>query len=262
MQGLFDIGANLLDKRFRNDLPEVIARAQAANIDGMLVTGTSLAVSQQVIELCAHWPDYLYATVGVHPHDAKDVDDTTLSTLAQLATAPCVKAIGETGLDFNRNFSPREAQIHAFSQQIELAITLQKPLFLHERDATETQCALLRPYASRLCGAVVHCFTGDKNALHKYLDMGFYIGITGWICDERRGTELLSLVPDIPLERLLLETDAPYLTPRDLRPKPKKGRNEPAFLTHIAERVADAAGCPTAALIQQVRQNTQQLFKV
>lgn len=262
MSGLFDIGANLLDKRFRDDLDQVIARAQAANIDGMLVTGTSLAVSAQAIALCAQWPDYLYATVGVHPHDAQQFDDATLDQLAQLAHAPCVKAIGETGLDFNRNFSTPEAQISAFSQQIELAITLQKPLFLHEREATDTQCALLRPHANQLCGAVVHCFTGDKNALFQYLDMGFYIGITGWICDERRGTELLALLPQIPPERLLLETDAPYLTPRDLRPKPKKGRNEPAFLTHIAERVAEATQRPIQELILQTRRNTQQLFNV
>jgi TatD DNase family protein len=173
-----------------------------------------------------------------------------------------VVAIGETGLDFYRNLSTPAQQISAFEQQLELACQLQLPVFLHERDAFETQRTLLQRYRDRLAGGVQHCFTGDRTALFAYLDLGLYIGITGWICDERRGLELQSLVKHIPLDRLLIETDSPYLLPRDLRPRPATRRNEPRFLGHIAQRIAELTATDPTRIQHQTTANALQLFNL
>lgn len=262
MNELIDIGVNLTDKRFRNDIEEVIQRAKASQINAMLLTGTSLASSEQAVALCQQHPEYLYSTVGIHPHDASSLNDQVLDKLLALSQQPCVVAIGETGLDFNRNFSTPDEQLLAFNRQIELAHTTSLPLFLHDREATSTQIKILKPYTSQLEGAVIHCFTGNKEALFSYLDLGCYIGITGWICDERRGLELKSLVKEIPDDRLLIETDAPYLLPRDLPFKAKKGRNEPAFLQHIAATVASLRNTSIEQLSTQTTANTRRLFKL
>ena len=262
MTELIDIGVNLTDKRFQHDIDDVISRAKASHISAMLITGTSLASSRQAITLCQQYPDYLFSTAGIHPHDASSMTDIVMEELALLSKQTCIVAIGETGLDFNRNFSTPEEQIMAFEQQIELAKSTRLPLFLHERDATETQVQLLKPHTQQLEGAVLHCFTGDKHALFRYLDLGCYIGITGWICDERRGLSLQALVKEIPAERLLLETDAPYLLPRDLAVKPKKGRNEPAFLQHIAMTIAHLRGVTLEELSLQTTENSRRLFNI
>ncbi len=162
--------------------------------------------------------------------------------LRDLAKLPEVVAIGECGLDYNRDFSPRPIQDKWFEAQIQLASELKMPLFLHERDAHQRFVEILSKYSNTLDKVVVHCFTGNAQELDKYLSMGFYIGITGWICDDRRGTHLRDLVRRIPLDRLMLETDAPFLTPRDMRPQPADRRNEPAFLPHILNTVANAMG--------------------
>jgi TatD DNase family protein len=175
----------------------------------------------------------------VHPHNARDWTPRTLEQLRTLAGAPEVVAIGECGLDFNRDFSPRPDQERCFAAQVELACELRKPLFLHQRDAHERFLAILASRGKDLPPAVVHCFTDTCETLDAYLELGLYIGITGWVCDERRGLGLRSLLPRIPLSRLMLETDAPFLTPRDLRPAPRQGRNEPMNLPHIAWTVAE-----------------------
>ncbi|MEP6897192.1 MAG: TatD family hydrolase, partial [Rhodanobacter sp.] len=158
------------------------------------------------------------------------------------AQDPAVRAIGETGLDFNRNYSPREVQLGVFERQLQIAVDLQLPLFLHQRDAHEDFVALLRRYRDKVPGAVVHCFTDTGAALRDYLALDCHIGITGWICDERRGTHLRELVREIPSNRLMLETDAPYLLPRTVRPPPAHRRNEPMYLRHICEEVARDRG--------------------
>jgi TatD DNase family protein len=262
MMNLIDIGVNLTDKRFRNDTEEVILRAKASHISAMLLTGSSLATSEQAVALCQQHPEYLYTTAGVHPHDASSLDDQVLDKLLTLSQQSCVVAIGETGLDFNRNFSTPDEQVLAFNRQIELAKAAKLPLFLHDREATSTQINILKPVLPQLEGAVLHCFTGDKEALFSYLDMGCYIGITGWICDERRGLTLKSLVKEIPSDRLLIETDAPYLLPRDLPFKAKKGRNEPSFLQHIASTVASLRNVSTEQLAIQTTTNARHLFKL
>lgn len=233
-----DIGVNLTDAAFDNDREAVLERAWQAGVSQMVLTATSLAVSHQVQSLCSENPDRLLCTAGVHPHQASQWSTALAAEIRLLAAAKCVRAIGECGLDYNRDFSPRPMQIKALEAQLELATELQLPVFLHERDASAVLVDVLRDYRDRLPGAVVHCFTADREALYPYLDLDLHIGITGWICDERRGSHLHPLVGDIPAGRLMIETDAPWLVPRTLRPKPKKGRNEPAFITEVATTLA------------------------
>ncbi|WP_017132948.1 TatD family hydrolase, partial [Pseudomonas agarici] len=169
---------------------------------------------------------------------ASDWTTDSATRLKALLKEPNVCAVGECGLDFNRDFSPRPQQEKVLEEHLALAVELQLPVFLHERDANPRLLEILRDYRDHLPAAVVHCFTGEQQALFSYLDLDLHIGITGWICDERRGTHLHRLVKEIPRERLMLESDAPYLLPRSLRPKPKNGRNEPAYLTEVLREVA------------------------
>jgi TatD DNase family protein len=257
---MIDIGINLTDSAFAKDLDHCLADAKSAGVTAMIVTGTSAEGSEQAVALCDQHPDYLFATVGIHPHHANTWTSATERLLAQLATNPRVVAIGETGLDFNRNLSPASAQQAAFEAQLGLACELDLPVFLHERDAFERQHAILREFRDRLSGGVVHCFTGNQTALYAYLDLDLYIGITGWVCDERRGQELQRLVKQIPADRLLIETDAPYLLPRDLQPKPKSRRNEPRYLAHIASRIAELRAEQRDHLQASTLANTRRLF--
>lgn len=259
MNSLFDIGLNLTSKRFRNDLDEVLQRALDAGVHGMLLTGCNAEESEKALELCTRFPKHLFATAGTHPHDASGCDEAAFARIEALAAEPQVRAIGECGLDFNRNYSPPEIQEEVFRQHLQLARSTGKPLFLHERDAAERFLAILDEESGPFHG-VVHCFTGESEAMQAYLERGFYIGITGWICDERRGAHLQALVPEIPADRLLIETDAPYLTPRTLKPTPKGGRNEPAFLPHIADFIAECRNESPAALAATTSSNAERLF--
>ncbi len=238
---LIDIGVNLTNSSFHDQQAAIVERAIEAGVLQMVLTGTSLEVSEQALELCQQLDgdgQHLFATAGVHPHDAKSWDGDSERNLRQLLAESRVRAVGECGLDFNRDFSPRPLQEKALEAQLALAAELRLPVFLHERDASERLLAILKDYRDHLPAAVVHCFTGAREALFAYLDMDLHIGITGWICDERRGTHLHPLVGNIAEGRLMLESDAPCLLPRSLRPKPKNGRNEPAFLTEVLREVA------------------------
>jgi TatD DNase family protein len=253
---LVDIGANLTHAAFADDLEAVLARARAAGVGTVVVTGTSVAESLAAAHLAeAHG---LWATAGVHPHHARDCDGATIPALREIAAHPRVVAIGECGLDYNRNYSPHPDQERWFVAQLELGIELGKPLFLHSREAHPRFAEIVRSF--KLKNAVAHCFTGERDELHAYLKLGLYIGITGWICDERRGRHLLSLVREIPADRLLLETDSPYLTPRDMQPQPKARRNEPAFLPHVLRAVAHALGRPQEEVADQTARNARALF--
>ncbi|MEP0873348.1 TatD family hydrolase [Trichocoleus desertorum AS-A10] len=259
---LVDIGVNLTNAAFDHDRPLVIERAIAAGVGTMILTGTTVDTSQAAQVLARHYPGTLYSTAGVHPHDVRHCDAATVSRLRELSSHPEVVAIGECGLDYNRDYSPRPEQEYWFEAQLQLACELKLPLFLHERDAHQRFLEILQPYRSQLTAAVVHCFTGNAEELKAYLDWDLHIGITGWICDERRGLHLQELVAQIPLDRLMLETDAPYLTPRTLRPKPKGGRNEPAFLPQVLQTVASAIAKPVEEVAQATTATAYQFFQL
>ena len=239
---LIDIGINLAHDSFDIDRDAVIARAADAGVVQMVVTGSNGPSTRDAMKIARSHPRRLFATAGVHPHYSRELTDELFLELRQLATAPEVVAVGECGLDYFRDLSPRTVQQNALHRQLELAALVQKPVFLHQRDAHEDFVAILREHRPKLTGGVAHCFTGSRAELTAYLEMDLAIGITGWINDERRGAHLLPLVKDIPAEQLLLETDGPYLLPRDLPSKPASRRNEPVYLPHIAATVARARG--------------------
>jgi len=238
---IVDIGVNLAHRSFHADHKAVIQRAFDAGVRTMVITGTSQASSQEAQRMARAYPGQLYSTAGVHPHDSRNCTMDTIAELRRLAALEQVVAIGECGLDFNRDFSPRPLQEKWFETQVALAEELQMPLFLHERDAAQRFGEILTAVRKSVPG-VVHCFTGSRESLKAYLDLGLHIGITGWICDERRDKPLRELVREIPLDRLMIETDAPFLLPRSMAAKPKDGRNEPYFLPHVLHAVADCLG--------------------
>lgn len=260
MMSWFDIGVNLTNERL--DIEPVVARAKDAGVVGMMLTGTSVSESHKALRVCLQYPNFLYSTAGVHPHYAVDVETDYLKQLRQIANNQQVVAIGECGLDFNRNFSPKQQQLDVFESQLSLAATLKKPVFLHERDAFAEQFELLSYYQSKLVGGVAHCFTGNVKQMESYLSLGLYIGVTGWLCDKVRGENLRQAVCQLPIERLLLETDAPYLRPKGLANNRKidKGNNEPAYLPFIGQQVAELKRIDLALVQQHSLVNSQTLF--
>jgi TatD DNase family protein len=258
---IIDIGVNLTHRSFNLDQKEVIDRALIAGVSTMVVTGTSLRSSQEAQRLASRYPSKLYSTAGIHPHDSRNSNDDTIKILRRLANNKEVVAIGECGLDYNRDFSPRPIQDRCFELQIELACELSLPLFLHERDAHKRFVEILDIYKGKI-KAVVHCFTGTEEELKSYLDRGFYIGITGWICDERRGKHLRGLIKKIPLDKLMIETDAPFLTPRNMFNKPKDGRNEPAFLTYVLKEVANSLNKPSEEVAKVTTETAREFFNL
>ena len=262
MVDLIDIGVNLTHESFDSDRAEVLRRARAAGVRRMILTGTSVTESVRALELAGSRPGRLFATAGVHPHNASAYDEHAGEALTELLAHEQVVAVGECGLDFYRDFSPRDAQRHAFREQLEIAAEARLPVFLHQRDAHDEFVALLRPVRSRLRGGVAHCFTGTARMARDYLDMGLHIGITGWLCDERRGADLREAVPRLPLDRLMVETDAPYLLPRDLPDKPRGRRNEPRFLPHVLARLATLMDRSIEEVAETTRGNAERLFSI
>lgn len=257
---LVDIGINLAHDSYDPDRAQVIERARAAGVAHLIVTGSSLESTRRAIDLAREYPAVIRATAGVHPHHAAELGTAELPRLRALLQSAEICAAGECGLDYFRNFSPHADQRRAFCWQLELAAELRKPVFLHQRDAHVEFLSILRDYLPRLPGAVAHCFTGGARELEECLALGLYIGITGWICDERRGVHLRQLVGRIPAERLLLETDGPYLLPRDLQPKPASRRNEPMYLPHILRTVAQHRGAAADVLARITTENAHRLF--
>jgi TatD DNase family protein len=258
---IVDIGVNLTHRSFHPDRKQVIDRAFAAGVRTMIVTGASVTGSQEAQLLAEEYPGRIFSTAGVHPHDSRHCNADTIPELRRLAQRENVVAIGECGLDFNRDFSPRPQQEECFEAQVALAEELEMPLFLHERDAQQRFVEILVA-ARKKSPAVLHCFTGTREQLGACLDLGLYIGITGWICDERRGTHLRALVPEIPADRLMIETDAPYLLPRSMPSKPKDGRNEPAFLTHVLQTVAECLGKSVEEVAETTTKTARAFFRL
>jgi TatD DNase family protein len=257
-----DIGVNFTDKRLV--FKPALERALAADVSHIIITGTSLDKSQKAIQLAEQYPNHLSTTAGVHPHDASQFTVQTVSELKNLAKSSSVVAIGECGLDFNRNFSTPNEQLFAFEQQLKLACELGLPVFLHERDAFEAQIKLLAKYRKELVGGVAHCFTGDIKQMNRYLDLDLYIGITGWVCDLKRGQTLREAVKSLPLDRILMETDAPYLRPKGLANNRKidNGNNEPAYLPYVAGEVASLMATDIKTLQVASQANTLALFNI
>jgi TatD DNase family protein len=259
---LIDIGANLTHDSFDHDRDTVIRDAEAAGVTRMILTGASATGSRQALALARERPDTFWSTAGVHPHMAKHYDGETGQLIRELIQDPQVVAVGECGLDYFRNFSDPEDQRRAFRAQLEIACEAGYPVFLHQRDAHEEFLSILREYLADLPAAIVHCFTNDREELEHYLEDDLYIGITGWICDERRGTHLRDIVHLIPEDRIMIETDAPYLLPRDLKPKPSTRRNEPKWLPHILARVAECRGVDHETLARQTTANAERFFQL
>lgn len=264
---LIDIGVNLSHDSFDHDRDAVIQRARDAGVARMIVTGASREHSPKALELARAHPGVLYATAGVHPHHATEYTAECDAEMRALHAHPEVVAVGETGLDYFRDFSPRPAQRRAFERQLEIAADLVaagrgKPLFLHQRDAHADFMAVMKEFEGRLGPAVVHCFTGTREELFDYLDQDWHIGITGWLCDERRGRHLREIVHNIPANRLMVETDSPYLLPRSLDPMPKDRRNEPMYLPHIVAELARDRGEEMEATAAATTATAQAFFKL
>jgi TatD DNase family protein len=259
---LIDIGSNLTHASFDEDRDAVIARALHAGVRRQIVTGSDLNSSRQALRLADQHRSRIWSTAGVHPHHAQSFAPPQRGELLDLLRSESVVAVGECGLDYFRNLSPPQAQRAAFVAQLEIAAEVRKPVFLHQRDAHGDFSAILEEFHGRLQGGVAHCFTGGKMELERYLALGLYIGVTGWACDERRGGELQSAVPNIPADRLLIETDAPYLLPRSLVPQPKGRRNEPAFLPHIAAAVARLRNTTLESIAASTTHNAEMLFSL
>ena len=259
---LVDIGANLTHDSFDRDRDDVIRRAQAAGVRRLIVTGATCQGSRQAVALARSQAGVLYATAGIHPHHATEFADGAVGLLNELAWLPETVAVGECGLDYFRNFSPAAAQRAAFAGQLAIAVSVKKPVFLHQRDAHDDFVAMLREYRHEITGGVAHCFTGSRAEMEEYLEMDLYIGITGWVCDERRGHDLQAAVPHLPLDRLLLETDAPYLLPRDLPVKLSGRRNEPCALPHVLGTVARLLQRDPGEVATAATRNTQKLFGI
>ena len=257
---MIDIGCNLTHDSFDGDREAVMERA--AGVVQMIVTGASEEGSIKALELAREYPGELFATAGVHPHRASEFSDDTEALIRNLAKHDEVVAVGEAGLDYFRDFSPRDVQREVFQRQLQLAKETALPMFLHLRDAHDDFHAILKEVRESLSDVVVHCFTGNRAELHRYLDLDCHIGITGWICDERRGTHMKEFLGDIPIARLLIETDAPYLKPRNLRPRVKSHRNEPRWLPWILGTLAAARGEHPALLAEKTTENARRFFRV
>jgi len=266
---MIDIGANLLHPQFDADRAGVVDRARAAGVTRMLVTATDLPMTAAAVELCASADD-LFCTAGVHPHDAKEAPSDLSDRLQDLARHIAVRAIGETGLDFNRNFSPPHVQRQVFETQLCTAGKIGLPVFVHDRDSNGAVYEALKRHADNLKGMVVHCFSGSGEDLDRYLALGCRIGITGWVCDRKRGQTLREQVGRIPLDRLLIETDAPFLLPQNApggwqqehAPGASSRRNEPALLPYVATGIADATGVPVAEIVSASTRNARELFNL
>lgn len=264
---LIDIGANLSHDSFDHDRDAVLQRARDAGVAQLVVTGASREHSPRALALAQAHPGFLYATAGVHPHHASEYTDECDAELRALHAHAEVVAVGECGLDYFRDLSPRPAQRRAFERQLQIGVDLAvegvaKPLFLHQRDAHADFMAVMKNFDGRLGPAVVHCFTGSRAELFDYLDQDWHIGITGWLCDERRGQHLRELVKHIPANRLMVETDAPYLLPRTVKPQPSHRRNEPMYLAHIVEELARDRGEDVAVTAANTAASARTFFRL
>lgn len=255
---MFDIGVNFHSRPLAASVNPLVDEAKEAGVAHILATGTSWASSKNALALAATFPGYLFATAGVHPHNASNWNLELATGLSGLWQDPRVVAVGECGLDYNRMFSTRAQQLSAFEAQLEAAIHHQKPLFLHSRDAFSDFHTMTKAAAESGARGVVHCFTGTPEEAVAHLESGFDIGVTGWIADVRRGSSLRDAIKVIPLDRLHLETDSPYLTPANM-PNPSRV-NKPANIAWIAKAVAREIGQDWESVATACSNNSRKMF--
>ncbi len=257
---LFDSHCHLDDKSYRKDINEVLERAVAADVKKIMLVGITEKNSKQLVEM-AESNSIFYSSVGIHPHDASSCSDDAIAGLKKIAKNSVVKAWGETGLDFNRMYSPRNVQEHWFEKQIEAAVELGLPLIFHERDSNGRFLEMIKYLGKDIkINGVIHCFSGDRKEMEAYLDFGLYVGITGILTIKTRGVDLRQYVKDIPADRILVETDAPYLTPAPQKNKTR--RNEPAFVHSTLMKLAEVRNEDPEKLSEIIWDNTCRLYKI
>ena len=258
---LIDIGANLTHSQLLNNIHTVIENFKKVRVDKVIITSSDIHDTEMALDLIEKFPNLFYTTVGFHPHNAKNFKEKDLEYMENLAKNPNVISIGECGLDYYREYSPRNQQILCFEKQLFLSSKLNLPIFLHERGAHHDFCSILEKYMEKINNCVVHCFTGTKEELLRYIDLGCYIGITGWITDMERGSHLHDIIQLVPEDRLLVETDSPYLIPRNI--DKKHGRiNEPAYLPYIVKAISQCLNKNMKYVCDKTYENTKMFFNI
>ncbi|WP_449399670.1 TatD family hydrolase [Chryseobacterium wanjuense] len=261
MNTFIDIGINLTNKQFHNEHEEIINRALDNGVEQMILMGTSIRASKESAKITEDYPEILFSTAGIHPHDAKSFNNESSNELRKLLKLDHVISVGECGLDFDRDFSPRPIQEKCYRAQLELAIEVDKPLFLHERSAFKRFNEITDEYASKLPKAVVHCFTGSLSEAKIYLEKGFYLGFTGAISDERRFKHLEEVIKYVPLDRMMIETDAPFMLPKNI-PRMQNRRNEPSFLPYVAQTIAGLKKISISKVAEETTEVTRNFFRI
>lgn len=253
MRVLIDTHCHLNHRDYDSDREDVIARARAAGVDHLVVIGYDLPSSEAALALAAS--DGFYATVGIHPHDAEAYSDEAQERIGALARDPRVVAIGEVGLDFYRDLSPRDAQERAFRAQVELALATRLPIVVHTRDSISETLEVLADYAPAGLRGIMHCWSGTQEQADRAIELGFVLGIGG-VVTFKNARQLQEAVARLPLESLVLETDCPYLAPT-----PHRGqRNEPAYVALVAQRVAELRGVSVEEVGNATTANAEHLF--
>lgn len=261
MNTLIDIGINLTHKQFHNEHEEIINRALDHGVEQMILTGTSVRGSRESAGIAEDYPEILYSTAGIHPHDAKSFTKQSIQELRTLLDQSHVVSVGECGLDFDRDFSPRPVQEACYRAQLELSVEVSKPLFLHERSAFRRFNDITDDYRSKMPEAVVHCFTGTLNEAKVYLDKGFYLGFTGAISDQNRFGHLEEVIRYVPLDRMMVETDAPFMLPKNM-PRMQHRRNEPAFLPYVAQTIAHIKKISLSEVADETTETARKFFRI
>lgn len=265
MSGLIDIGANLTHPDLYNQLDSIVENIKAENIEKVIITSSNVIDTHNALKIINSYPNLFYTTIGFHPHNAKDFSSISTKAITDLLSKDIgnnrILAIGECGLDFYREYSTKEQQKYCFIEQLKIACTLSKPVFLHERHAHKDFVDILKNYIHKIENSVVHCFTGTKEELKVYLDMGCYIGITGWISDLNRGKHLHNLIKYIPEDKLMIETDSPYLIPHNI-PFKHNGINEPSFLKFVAQSISECLNKDINTIKELTNRNTKRFFSI
>ena len=260
---MIDIGVNFSHPYFKKHLTSVLQRARENDIESIIATGTDVTTSIEAYSLASQHAGFLYSTAGVHPHEAAKVSSDWKDQLIDLLrSTDVIKAVGETGLDYYRNLTPPSQQLSVFEEHLVIAKEHKLPVFIHDRETNGDVFALVKKYRSSLPAVVIHCFTGTKQELINYLDLDCYIGITGWICDPTRGKRLREIASLIPDNRVMIETDAPYLLPKNMPSPPKNRQNEPAFLPYVLSQLAESRKQSIEALHSLTVENTRYFFSI